>query len=160
MKASPAPRSQWTRLWIPFGAGLFILGLALAAAVVPQLRLLHAFQALIYVAVILLARRNHAAGFGAGSAVAAAWNSLQLFITHLFQAGAKELWSAVTTGHVRRPDTAAVFVAGIGHFVLFIGCIGAFVQLRPGKREWRQFVIGGVVALGYLVVIVATMRPR
>jgi len=68
-------------VWIPLGAGLFIFALTGSAVAVPQLRLLHAFQALIYVAVILLARRNRASGFGADSAIAMAWNSLQLFVT-------------------------------------------------------------------------------
>lgn len=54
--------SHWTRVWIPLGAGLFIFALVGSAVAVPQLRLLHLFQALIYVAVILLARRNYASG--------------------------------------------------------------------------------------------------
>lgn len=147
-------------MWIPLGAGLMILALAGSAVVVPQLRLLHAFQALIYVAVILLARRNRASGFGAGITIAVAWNSLQLLITHLFQAGARELWTLLGTGQLRRPDTFMVFVGGVGHFVLIIACLAAFRQLRPGKEEWRQFLTGGVLALAYFGVIVATMLPR
>jgi hypothetical protein len=81
MEPNPVRESHWTRVWIPVGAGLFILALTGSAVAVPQLRLLHAFQALIYVAVILLARRNRASGFGAGIAIAVAWNSLQLFVT-------------------------------------------------------------------------------
>lgn len=87
----PDPNPPWTRIWIPIGAGLFILALAGSAVVVPQLRLLHAFQALIYVAVVLLARRQSALGFGAGIAIAVAWDGLQIFITHLAQAGAREI---------------------------------------------------------------------
>ena len=69
--------SQWTRAWIPLGAGLFIFALVGSAVVIPQLRLLHAFQAVIYVAVVLLARRDSALGFGAGITIAVAWNSLE-----------------------------------------------------------------------------------
>ncbi len=147
-------------MWIPFGAILFILALAGSAIAVPQLRMLHSFQALIYVAVILLARRNHASGFGAGVTIAVIWNSLQLFITHLMQAGAREFWTFVTTGPLRRPDTIAVFVGSIGHFILLLACLAAFAQLRPGKREWRQFAMGGVLTLVYFGAIIATMRPR
>jgi hypothetical protein len=152
--------SHWSRGWVLLGAGLVILALIGSAAAVPQLRLLHTFQALIYLAVILLAGRNHASAFGAGIAVAVAWNSLQLFVTHLFQAGGRVLWDLLSTGQLHRPDTLAVFVGGVGHFVLIVGCLGGFRQLRPGKAEWRRFVIGGASALAYLVVIVATMRPR
>src|SRR5882757_6024250 len=95
---APDPGSRGTHVWIPLGAGLFIFALVGSAIAVPQLRLPHAFQALIYVVVILLARRNSAWGFGAGFTIAVAWNSLQLFITHLVQAGAHELWTLASTG--------------------------------------------------------------
>jgi hypothetical protein len=160
MTPDHVPASHWIRVWIPIGAGLFIFALIGSAVAIPQLRLLHAFQALIYVAVILLARRGHASGFGAGITIAVAWNSLQLFITHLMQAGAHELWTFLGTGQLRRPDTLLVFVGGIGHFVLIVACVAAFRQLRPGKTEWRQFLAGGLLVLAYFGVIVATMRPR
>jgi hypothetical protein len=78
-------------VWIPLGTGLFIFALVGSAVAVPQLRLLHAFQALIYVAVILLARRDSASGFGAGTAIAVAWNGVEWLGPHLIQAGAHEL---------------------------------------------------------------------
>jgi hypothetical protein len=152
--------SIWTRVWIPVGAALFIFALFGSAVVVPQLRLLHAFQALIYVAVILLARGNRPLGFGAGIAIAAAWNSLQLFVTHNIQGGAREFWAVLVTGHLRRRDTLMVFVGGVAHFVLIITCVVAFRQLRPGKKDWLQFLAGGVLALVYFGAIVATMLPR
>lgn len=155
-----SPGINWTHVWIPVGAGLFVFALAGSAIAVPQLRMLHAFQALIYVAVILLARRNHPSAFGAGITIAVVWNSLQLFITHLAQVGARMLWVLVSTGQLRRPDTLMVFVGTIGHFVLIVVCIGAFRRLRPGKTEWWQFVMGGVLVLAYFGVIVATMLPR
>src|SRR5690242_10166730 len=85
------------RVWIQVGAGIFIFALAVSAAFVPQLRLLHFLQALIYVAIIIFARRDGAWVFGAGVTVAVLWNSLSLFITHLMQAGAVELWSFLHT---------------------------------------------------------------
>jgi hypothetical protein len=160
MNPSNDPGLRWSRVWIPVGAGLFIVALIGSAVVVPQLRALHACQALIYVAVILLARRNHASAFGAALAVAVFWNSLELFATHLMQAGARALWMLLSTGQLRRPDTIMVFVGGIGHFVLIVACLAAFHQLQPGKKEWRQFLTGGVVALAYLGAIVATLLPR
>jgi hypothetical protein len=136
------------------------LALTGSAVAVPQLRLLHAFQALIYVAVILLARRNRASGFGAGIAIAVAWNSLQLLVTHNIQGGARALWTLLHTGQLRRPDPMMVFVGGVGHFVFVVACLAAFSQLQPGKKEWRQFLTGAVLALAYFGVIVATMLPR
>ena len=160
MKSDLVSESSWTRLWIPFGAALFLVALTVSAWVVPQLRLLHFLQALIYVAIVILARRDSAWGLGAGVAVPVAWNSLNLFVTRLMQAGAVAFWTFLHTGHVRRLDTMMVPVAGIGHFILIIACTAVFLQ-QPGKREkWRQFVAGGASALAYLFLIVATARPR
>jgi hypothetical protein len=61
-----------------------------------------------YVAVILLARRNHASAFGAGISLALIWNGLQLFVTHLMQAGARELSTLLRSGHVRRPEPGSL----------------------------------------------------
>ena len=116
-------RSRWIRVSIAIGAWLFILALAVSAAVVPQLRVLHVFQALIYVAVLVLTCRNRPWGFGIGVIIPVAWNCLNLFVTHLFQAGALQFWSLVSTGHVSRPDTLMVMVGGMAHFLLMIACM-------------------------------------
>ena len=152
--------TQWTRRWIPLGAGLFIVALVGSAIVVPRLLGLHAFQALIYVAVILLARSNRALGFGAGITIAVAWNGLEWLGPHLIQAGAHELWTLLSTGQLHRADTLMVFMGAIAHCVLIVGCAVAFRQLRPGKREWWQFLGGGLLVLAYFGVIVATLLPR
>jgi intracellular septation protein A len=49
---------------------------------------------------------------------------------------------------------------GIGHFILLISCLAAVLQQRTETQAWLRFVAGGVVALAYLVVIVAIARPR
>lgn len=45
-------QSSVTRVWIPIGAGLFLVALAVSAVAVPELRPLHFLQALICVAVV------------------------------------------------------------------------------------------------------------
>ena len=137
-----------------------MLALTVAAVFVPQIRLLHVFQALIYVAVIVLTRRNSAWGFGAGVIIAVLWNGLQLFVTHLFQAGAGQFWALLRTGHVSRPDTLMVMVGGVSHFLLIIGCMAGFLQLRPGIKQWGRFFGGGLLAFAYLVLIVVSTLPR
>jgi hypothetical protein len=160
MTSEQVPRSRWTRVWIPLGAGLVLAALAGSAIAVPKLLVLHAFQALIYVAIIVLARRNRAVGFGAGVTIAVAWNSNEWLGPHLIQAGAREFWSFVSTGHVHRADTLMVFFAAIAHIVLLIGCLAAFRDLHPGKKEWLRFLSGGVLVLAYFAVIVAAFLPR
>jgi hypothetical protein len=156
----PVAGSRWVHVSILFGVGLFILALTLSAVFVPQLRLLHLFQALIYVVVIILTRQNRAWGFGVGVIIAVAWNSLNLFVTHLFQAGAGQFWSLLHTGHVSRPDTLMVMVGGVGHFVLIIACMAGFLQQRPSVKHWGQFFGGGILALAYFGLIVVTTAPH
>jgi hypothetical protein len=156
----PVASSRWVHVCILIGVGLFVLALAVSAAVVPQLRPLHLLQALIYVAVLVLTRRNSPWGFGAGTVIAIAWNSLNLFVTHLFQAGAGQLWIFLHGGHVTRPETAMVPVGGVGHFILIAACLAGFLQQNPSGKSWLKFFAGGLLALAYMVLIIATTAPR
>jgi hypothetical protein len=149
MRQNPVGRSRWTRVSISIGVGLFIFALAVSAFLVPQLRPLHVLQALIYVAIIVLTRRNSVWGFGIGVIVPTAWNCLNLFVTHLFQKGAVQFWSLVRTGqfwfllragNVSRPETMVVMIGGLAHFLLIVACVAGFLELRPrGKQGASSF---------------------
>ena len=147
-------------MWIPIGALLFIIALTGSAIVVPQLRVLHFFQALIYIAVIILAWHDSAWGYGAGVSVPAAWNILQLFITHNMEIGAAIFVAVLRTGRVERIDTMLVPLGGIGHFILIAGCLVAFWGLGDARKPWGKFISGGLLALAYFALIVATMLPH
>ena len=142
------------------GVGLFILALLLSAVFVPQLCLLHLLQGLIYVAIVVLTRRSSPRGFGVGVIIPAAWNCLNLFVTHLFQKGAVQFWSLVRTGHVSRPETLMVMVGGVAHFLLIIACMIGFILLRPRRKQWGQFFAGGLLALAYFALIIVTAAPH
>lgn len=160
MNKLPPSGSAATRVWIPIGAALFLIALAGSAIVVPQLRLLHALQALIYVAIIVLARRTNPWGLGAGIAIAVVWNSLNLFVTHLFQSGAVAFWTFLRTGQMHRPDTMLVPLGGIAHFILIIACLAALLDSSTGSKKWQRSAAGGLLALVYFVLIIAVARPR
>jgi hypothetical protein len=169
VRQNPVGSSRWTRLSISIGVGLFIFALAVSAFLVPQLRLLHVLQALIYVAIIVLTRRNSPSGFGIGVIVPTAWNCLNLFVTHLFQKGAVQFWSLLRTGqfwillrtgHVSRPETMTVTGGGVAHFLLIVACMAGFLQLRPRGKQWGQFFAGGILALAYFALIIAIAAPR
>jgi hypothetical protein len=151
---------RWIRLSIFIGVLLFILALAGSAFVVPQLRLLHLLQALIYVAIIFLTRRNSPWWFGVAVFISTAWNCLNLFVTHLFVAGAVLLWSFICTGHLIRPETVMVFVGTLAHFLLIIACLAGFLRLRPGKKQWYHFFAGGMLVLVYMALIIIVAAPR
>ena len=158
MERSNGPLS--TRVWIPLGAALFLVALAISALVVPQLRLLHLLQSVIYIAIISLVRRNSAWGFGAGVMIGVAWNSLNLFVTHLMQAGMVLLWSFVRTGHLQRLDTMMVAVGGIAHFILIIACLAALFNQPKDNKKWWKFAGGAVLTIVYMALIILIARPR
>jgi hypothetical protein len=149
-----------TRVWIPIAAALFTVALIVSAVVLPELRLLHVLQTLIYAAIVILARRNSMWGFGAGVTIAVIWNSLQLFVTHLVQAGAVAFWHFLSTGQVRRLDTMMVTLGCIGHFILIVACLVASVEDRVTDRKWWKFAGGGAIAVAYFALIVAVALPR
>jgi hypothetical protein len=157
---SGAEPSSLTRVWIPIGAALFIVALVGSAAVVPQLRLLHSLQALIYVAVIVLAWRDSPWGLGAGLAIALVWNGLQILVTRNFQTGVALSWSFLHTGQLRQVDTMMVAVGTIGHFILIIGCATAVVRQKFNNRKWWMFVAGAIACLVYFALIVTMALPR
>ena len=148
----------WTRFSVQAGAGLFIVALFVSAVFDPSIRVLHFLQALIYVAVIVLARRDNAWGLGAGCIIGAFWNYMNLFVSDFIATGLRELSRLLTAGELR-PGQIAV-VAATGHFLLIAGCLALFVRLRPGLKRWGQFFAGGVLAVGYLVLSVFTTGPQ
>ncbi len=79
----------------------------------PQLRLLHAFQALIYVAAIVLVHRNSSWGYGAGFAIAIAWNAMSIFVSHLVHAGAVVMLS-MRAGQLHDLVPMMVTLGGLG----------------------------------------------
>jgi hypothetical protein len=160
MNDGSANQSPATQLWIPIGSALFLVALTVSAVVVPQLRLLHLLQAFIYIVIVILARRNSMFGYGAGVTIGVVWNSLNLFVTHLMQAGAVAFWSFAHTGQVRRPETMMVTLGGIGHFVLIIACLAALFHQTADNKKWWKFVGGGALTLVYFILIIIIARPR
>lgn len=50
-------------------------------------------------------------------------------------------------------------LAACGHFLIIAGCLVGFLRLRPTGRQWAEFVGGGVLAIGFLVVMAFTVGP-
>ena len=142
------------------GSALFLVALLASAICVPELRMLHAFQAMIYVAVIILAHRNSPWGYGAGFAIAILWNGMGLFVTHLIQAGAVAFWSWLHTGHVHQLVPMMVTLGGIGHLILIVAALVAVVRQNTEARKWWKFAGGGVLSVAYFAALVALFHPH
>jgi hypothetical protein len=136
------------------------MALLLSAVLVPDLRILHTLQALIYVAVIVLARRNSAWGYGAGFSVAILWNAMGLFITHLIQIGAIAFWSLLRTGRAGQLVPITVTLGGIGHFILIFTTILAMSRFNAESRKWWKFAGGNVLSVAYFALLVAFFKPH
>jgi hypothetical protein len=151
--------ATWINVCILVGSGIFVFGLAVAAVFAPEWRLLHALQALIYVAVVGLTRRKSAYGFGAGVGIAVFWNSLGIFSTTFIWDAVQDLGATIRTGSAPRPDLLLQLLAFGGHLLIIVACLVGFLRTRPGPRRWVQFIAGGGLAIGYLVAIVFTAGP-
>ena len=151
--ASSVYQPRWITFSIRLGAIFFIFALFVAAVFEADLRVLHAFQALIYVAIIVLTRRNNALGFGAGCLISVFWS-------YIFVAAARaDIW-ALITGHTFRPDIALQLAAVGAHALIFVACIVGFLRLRPQRVNWVQFFTGGSIAIVYLLLLAALLRPE
>lgn len=149
-----------TQVWIYIGAGLFLLALLLSAVLVPDLRILHSLQALIYIAVIALVRRNSAWGYGMGFSVAIVWNAMGLFITHLIQKGAITFWLLLRTGHGGQLMPMTVTLGAIGHFMLIFAAIPAVSRINTDSRKWWKFAGGSALSIACFALLVAFFKPH
>jgi hypothetical protein len=151
------PRSA--QLWTYIGAALFLVALLGSAIAIPGLRILHSFQALIYVVVVVLARRNSPWGYGAGFAIAIVWNGVEL-VAHVMQADAVAVWSSLRTGHVPPVVPMTVMLGGAAHCILVVAALFALIRHNTEARKWWKFAGGGVLSIAYFALIVAFARPH
>ena len=153
--------NSWLKWLIVGSCAVFIFILALSAVYDRSIRVLHALQALIYVAVVILAWRRSAWGYGAGCIIAAFWNWTNIVHTTFIANGLRELAQVFQTGRVSKPDQLIAVVAAAAHFVLIESCLVAYFQITP--RSWREtlkFLGGGLIAVGYFAGIIIVFGPQ
>ena len=152
MKNLQHGQPRWIPVFILAGSIYFMSALFIAAVFEPDIRLLHTFQALIYVAVIVLTRRNSAWGFGIGCLNGIFWN-------YIFIVGAADKIWLLLTVQLFRTDLVLQTIATVANFMIIIACITAFIRLKPDAKRWSAFVTGGILAIGCLILIIVIMRP-
>jgi hypothetical protein len=118
------------------GSAFFVFALTVSAVFVPDLRLLHSFQALIYIIVVLLSRRKNPYGYGAGFFFAVFWD-------YIFLKGAwPQVWQLIK-GAVFTPDIAFQFAAAIANLFIIVACIAGVKKQSPRPGRWRVFLSPG-----------------
>jgi hypothetical protein len=145
--------SRWPLAAIHVGASMFVVALAVSVFFDPSIWVLHAFQALIYVTVMVLAQRESPWGFGAGFAIAMLWNGANLFATGFVAAALHTLHNALSTGHISRPVLLLVLVGAAGHFLMIAGCLACFFRSSGGRRQWARFLGGAILGIIALALI-------
>jgi hypothetical protein len=145
--------STWPIAAIYIGASMFVVALAASVFFDPSIGVLHAVQALIYVAVMVLAQRESPLGFGAGFAIALLWNGANLFATGFIAAALHTLQAVLSTGHISRPALLLVLVGAAGHFLMIAGCLAGFFRSSGGRRPWARFLGGAILGMIALVLI-------
>jgi hypothetical protein len=142
------------------GAG-FIFVLALSAYWEQDIRLLHFFQAWMYLAAIALALRQSRWGHFIGISTACFWNYTNLFATTFFLNGLEQLAAWTRSGHLARPDIFISVPAWVFNLMVICGCAWGYAQL-PQKRltDILKFVAAVALCTGFFALIMALSQPR
>ena len=146
--SKPVAAPTWINASILVGSLIFMFALAISAYFESQWRVLHLLQGSIYVAVIIVTRRQSVWGYGAGALLATFWNWMALFRSPVGSEGVKAVVTALRGGP---PDAGALIqlFAACGHLLIIVACLAGFLRLRPAGRQWTAFVGGGVVAIRF-----------
>jgi hypothetical protein len=143
------------------GALGFIAILALAAVFDHSIIWLHAFQALMYVAVIALVLARNRLGYFLGLSIAGFWNYLNLFVTNFFVSGLNELKALIATGKLSKPDQLIAVAAVTFHVLMIAGCLILMIRTwRKTGPDLLRLVATFVASTAYFVAIVALLQPR
>jgi hypothetical protein len=139
----------------------FIAILELTGWMEPRIRVLHLVQALIYVAVMVLAARRSVVGYGAGIGIASFWNAANFFVTPFFRRGWEALVELVRTGSTKHPDMLVAPVAGLAHFVLIAACLAAYgLRTRKRSADTLALLSGGIGAVVTFYWILRAWGPQ
>jgi hypothetical protein len=127
---------RWINALILVGSAIFVLGLTVSAIFAREWRVLHFFQALIYVAIVVLTWRKRPVGFGAGLGVGLFWDVL--FVKVAGHDVVQELASFFRTGQAPHASLLLSLFAALGHLLIIIACVMGLIRLRPAARPWME----------------------
>ena len=143
------------------GAAVFVSVLALSAWWEADIRWLHFFQAVMYVAIAVLVLRGSRWGHFFGLSVAGFWDLANVFGTSFFYEGLREAARWARTGHAVRQDLLIAVPAWISNLLVVIGCAWAYARLpRKSMADAGRFVLAFVLATAFFAADMAVFQPR
>ena len=143
------------------GAIGFILVLGISAYWEPDIRVLHFFQAWMYIATVALGFLRSRWAYFIGLSAAGFWNYLSLFIVGFFFNGLEQTAMWIHTGHLARPDLFIAVPAWFSNLLVICGCLWAYSRLDKRRLSdiWR-FVVVFVLTTGFFALDMALFQPR
>ena len=140
---------------------IFILVLLSSGYFEHDVLVLHLFQSLIYVAVIVLSLKHNKWGYGIGISMAAFWNYYNLHTGFVFDAGFREWTSFLRSGHITNPVYWVAPVAWFDHLALILCLVWAYIR-SPNKKVTDIGILLGsfAISVGYFVLIIALFWPQ
>ena len=139
----------------------FLLVLAISAYFEPDIRLLHFFQAWMYVAAIILAFRHSRWGYFIGISTAGFWNYANLFATSFFFNGLEQLAAWARSGHLSRPDLFLSVPAWFSNLMIICGCVWGYRRLSEKRlRDIWNLMGAFILCTGFFALIIALCQPR
>jgi hypothetical protein len=139
----------------------FIVILGVSAYWDPTIRVLHAVEALPYVAAAVLCLRRHKWGYILGAASGGFWLWMAGTLTTFVRNGFELLAIWLRTGHVDRPDVLIAAPAACATGGLAVFCLWGYFRIR--NKSWTDLgvflvTLAGVVA--FFLAIFAVFAPR
>ena len=146
---------------ILIGASFFIIVLAVSALWEADIRWLHFFQALMYVATIALSLRGKRWGYFIGISAAGLWDYANIFATTFFFNGLQQFSGWIRTGHLARPDLLIAVPAWFANFFVIVGCVWAYSRLATkNAADIARFLVAFVLTTGFFAADMAIFQPR
>jgi hypothetical protein len=136
---------------------LFIVILLLSGYFERDVLVLHLFQSLIYVAIIILSLKHNKWGYGTAISIAAVWNTFNIF-SGFFSAGFQQWESLLSDGRITNPVNLVSPPAGLVHLALIVCSVWAYTRLKNKKIGDVWILLGsGVLSVGYLLLMIALL---
>jgi hypothetical protein len=136
---------------------VFIIILLVSGYFERDVLVLHLFQSLIYVTIIILSLKHNKWGYGIAISIAAFWNTFNIF-SGFFRAGINQWEIFLSTGGVTNPVNLVAPPAGLDHLALIVCSAWAYARL-PNKKIGDIWVLFGsfVLSVGCLLVMVVLL---